>query len=282
MATDGGAHATSSGPAAVGVVAQASGVASRDIVIPTVAAMRAAAAKAKSHKGKRARLYTELLAEGRQSDSAPVAAPRASRAEVLEKARAAKAAKRALTIATAEGSNAPASAVVLAADTLDIPSCNIEVGDMEAVQTGPASVFGITPLGKALAGLTPSGAIDPAVKRAVDLLCRTEAGTMTSLKVLAEQTQIPKDAMNTCLTRLGSALVTIDHYLHRKFVESAANSGLECVCFIETSSYDETPMEGRSQEKQMKVFAQTTAAGASGRFCRPEGDRPSEAGCDRD
>lgn len=92
MATEGGASTASSYPAGLAVAPRARGAAPAGIAIPSVGAMKAASAKAGSHKGKRSRLYSELLEEGRQSALAPNA-PRMARAQVLEKARAAKAAK---------------------------------------------------------------------------------------------------------------------------------------------------------------------------------------------
>lgn len=231
-------------------------------VMPSVARMRATA-KPQARRGKRSALYSEFLAEDRQRyGRAPT--PKMTRAEALQRARAAKAAKKARVSDPCSSSSSIAAAALSQAAGACVAGTTASQAVLQSIHHGPHSTFGSYPMAELLSRAQLESKTSVVFEQLVDYVCRLPTATAMSSTVLADRVGISEKALPTTFAKLGSACINCDHSFFRDLVACLTHSELEPIMFVETSSYDETPMETRSQEVALQFVDQRLATNNKG------------------
>lgn len=220
-------------------------------VLPAVAPV--GQPKAPARRGRRSALLLEALAEER-----PPAAPKAAvdRAEILRKARAAKAAKRAEVAAQVQSGNlvvalAPAPPDIAGAKAVAVFSPqtlrDIKLGTM-------AGAFSVSPLVPAMGPLSASGHKDEALAELIAEYARASTSTISSFLVKANSLGMRSEVLTSRLARVGCAAVLVDIGLHRELERAVVGANVRPIMYVDSHAYDETPMQMRVPEVEFDVI----------------------------
>jgi len=220
----------------------------------------AAASSRRLRRGRRSALAGEVVAEYRQEVPPSQPAARRPRAEVLAHARQAKANKRQRSGALGTEA-APSLAIVPAGSTAALPSTSLDRLTVEQIRRGPSEVFGSSPLLSLLSGLPAASIADEDTTALVDAYCRTPTQNVLSALARCASLRISRRWVGEAVHRLGSAVVLADHAAFRAFEDIVSKSSLECLLYLEAASYDETPMQVRTEEAVFDLMEQRGLVG---------------------
>ena len=217
-----------------------------EVQIPDVASMMSRGSGARP-RGRRSRLYMEAMADQRaEVGNAPP--PKRTRAEVLAHARAVKAEKRAAVAQSAVEAGGGGSALPLAVPAAVLKGANVSKDALDVLRKGAAGAFPTYPLSDALRHAAWKVGTTGSFTMLVDKLCRFEHASMATQAMLSEEVGLAGPALRQGIERVASARLIADHVGFRTLVKDLASADLDLLLFLETASYDETPMPTRSRE----------------------------------
>ena len=197
---------------------------------------------------------------------ASAAVPLGPRARNAQKAREAKALKKAQGIgqaAHASGSIAPAaSARPVAAQqllALQMPAhAVVPSALLHCISTGVMAPF----IGPHLQGAvghalrlhhTQGLAIDSQIAKIVDFMCRTSEGAAMTKKSLMEELGETQQSLDALLPAIANTVTIVDHALRRKH-EKHFRSLAKPLLYVDACRYDETPMQMSTQHREQVVL----------------------------
>ena len=224
-------------------------------MLPSVADVRAQQQRA-NKKQRRSKVFREIVQDGASDDDVPRQGG-GDRARQTERARAARAANRALVAAPQSAPKPKASL----APTEVLRQIAMDNSALAEVQSGTLARFSTSPLAERLDAIANVGASDEQVSALVDEYCRNPEAVMSTICNKAAALGVDRRRAPDKVMNIASALACADHGSYRKLEEAIASGSHTLVLYLEACSYDETPMETRVEDAVYDIRAKRAAEG---------------------